>query len=189
MHYGGVCYYQEFLRVLQWREINTPEKSVWFCTCLAKTCIAQPEPDGGEGRISSTAATSFAENPHFWPLLTAHGSIHARFRTLQCGFQLGRLVFLASALLSMAASFGSSAAAAEPGRLVMIRVKGSDRMLSLCCAWAEAYHKVKPNVFVSLNGDGPDSPKFGALANGHCDLCVSTRAITKGEADRVRAGT
>jgi ABC-type phosphate transport system substrate-binding protein len=109
---------------------------------------------------------------------------------LQHATGLAGVAVLASALLSEAAFLPASGAAplAKSGS-TPIRVRGSARMFTLAAGWAEAYHRVKPSVLVDVSGDGPDSPHFAALANGHCDLCVSTRAITKEEADRVKAGT
>ena len=43
---------------------------------------------------------------------------------------------------------------APTGKTVEIRMKGSDTMIQLATAWAEAYRKVKPNVFVNANGGG-----------------------------------
>ena len=43
-----------------------------------------------------------------------------------------------------------------------ITMKGSDTMVQLATGWAEAYHKVKPNVQVDANGGGTGTG-FAAL--------------------------
>ena len=45
----------------------------------------------------------------------------------------------------------------EPGskNIVEIRTKGSDTMIQLATAWAEAYRKKNPAVMVNANGAGP----------------------------------
>jgi phosphate transport system substrate-binding protein len=70
----------------------------------------------------------------------------------------------------------------------VIRVKGSDTMVQLASGWAEAYHKVKPNVQVDVNGGGTGTG-FAALQNNTCDICNASREIKKEEIDKVKAIT
>ena len=77
--------------------------------------------------------------------------------------------------MALMLSFGlhHSARAAD---IRVIRVKGSDTMVQLATAWAEAYHKVKPNVNVDANGGGSGTG-FAALQNDTCDICDASREI------------
>jgi len=59
---------------------------------------------------------------------------------------------------------------ADKKKNVEIRVKGSDTMVQLATGWAEAYRKVKPNVFISPNGGGSGTG-FAALQDNTCDIC------------------
>jgi phosphate transport system substrate-binding protein len=68
----------------------------------------------------------------------------------------------------------------------VIRVKGSDTMVQLATAWAEAYHKVKPNVNVDANGGGSGTG-FAALQNETTDLCNASREIKKDEIEKIKA--
>jgi phosphate transport system substrate-binding protein len=77
------------------------------------------------------------------------------------------------------------AAGAKP---VEIRVKGSDTMIQLATAWAEAYRKVKPGVFVSANGGGSGTG-IAALQNNNTDICNASREIKPEERERVKAAT
>jgi phosphate transport system substrate-binding protein len=61
-------------------------------------------------------------------------------------------------------------------------------MWQLATAWAEAYHKVKPEVFINMNGDGPGTG-LAALANGFCDLALLGRKIRPDEAERIKSGS
>ena len=61
-----------------------------------------------------------------------------------------------------------------------ITVKGSDTMVQLATGWAEAYRKVKPNVFVNANGGGTGTG-FAALQNNTTDIADASRPIKAAE--------
>ena len=69
-----------------------------------------------------------------------------------------------------------------------IRAKGSDTMIQIATAWAEAYRKVKPNVMINANGGGSGTG-IAALQNGTADLCNSSREIKNEEAEKIKAAT
>jgi phosphate transport system substrate-binding protein len=73
-------------------------------------------------------------------------------------------------------------------KTVEIRVKGSDTMVQLATGWAEAYRKVKPNVFVNANGGGTGTG-FAALQNNTCDICDASREIKSEEAEKTKSVT
>jgi phosphate transport system substrate-binding protein len=76
----------------------------------------------------------------------------------------------------------------QTGTAAVIRVKGSDTMIQLATAWAEAYHKVKPSVQVDPNGGGTGTG-FAALQNNTCDICDASREIKKDEAEKTKSVT
>jgi phosphate transport system substrate-binding protein len=78
--------------------------------------------------------------------------------------------------------------ASDPKKVAEIRMKGSDTMIQLATAWAEAYRKVKPNVFVNANGGGTGTG-FAALQNNSTDICCASREIKKEEGDKVKSVT
>jgi phosphate transport system substrate-binding protein len=80
---------------------------------------------------------------------------------------------------------GGGGATAKP---VEIRVKGSDTMIQLATAWAEAYRKVRPNVYVNANGGGSGTG-IAALQNNNTDLCNASRDIKPEEREKVKAAT
>lgn len=69
-----------------------------------------------------------------------------------------------------------------------IRAKGSDTMIQLSTAWAEAYKNVNPNVQVNATGGGSGTG-LAALQNGTTDLCMSSREIKPEEAAKVKSAT
>lgn len=71
---------------------------------------------------------------------------------------------------------------------IEIRMKGSDTMIQLGTAWAEAYRKVKPNVFVNANGGGTGTG-FAALQNNTTDVCMASREIKGEEKEKTKAAT
>jgi phosphate transport system substrate-binding protein len=61
-------------------------------------------------------------------------------------------------------------------------------MIRLATAWAEAYRKVRPNVFVSASGGGSGTG-LAALQNNNTDICIASRELKREEGDRVKAAT
>ena len=93
----------------------------------------------------------------------------------------------AGATTLLIAGFGLGSVGASLAADV-IRVKGSDTMVQLASGWAEAYHKVKPDVQVDANGGGTGTG-MAALQNNTCDICDASREIKKEEIDKVKAIT
>jgi len=94
--------------------------------------------------------------------------------------------------IRLGAVFTTIAAVAGPPRTaaapVEIRVKGSDTLVQLATAWAEAYRKVNPDVLINVNGGGTGTG-FAALQNGSTDICNASRDIKKEEAEKVKSAT
>jgi phosphate transport system substrate-binding protein len=64
--------------------------------------------------------------------------------------------------------------------------KGSDTMVNLALAWAEAYRQVDPAVNISVTGGGSGTG-IAALINGTVDLANASRQIKPEEIDEARA--
>lgn len=76
-------------------------------------------------------------------------------------------------LLAGCARSGSSSA---PGGAKPIENIGSDTIVNLALAWAEAYQKINPNVRISVTGGGSGTG-LAALINGTADIANASRAI------------
>ena len=63
---------------------------------------------------------------------------------------------------------------------------GSDTMVNLAQAWAEAYHDVDPNVSVEVSGGG-SGIGVAALINGTCDIANSSRKLEAEEEEKATA--
>ena len=61
-----------------------------------------------------------------------------------------------------------------------IQNKGSDTLVNVAQAWAEAYHKVNPEVAVAVSGGGSGTG-IAALINGTVDIANASRKIKKKE--------
>ena len=61
-----------------------------------------------------------------------------------------------------------------------LQIKGSDTMVNLCQAWAEAFMARHPQVTVAVTGGGSGTG-VAALISGTCDLAASSRQITPKE--------
>ena len=75
---------------------------------------------------------------------------------------------------------GSSEGGGKKGGEIALQNIGSDTMVNLAQAWAEAYHGVKPGVSVEVVGGG-SGVGIAALINGTCDIANSSRSLEKEE--------
>jgi phosphate transport system substrate-binding protein len=88
---------------------------------------------------------------------------------------------LLGAVLAIALS--SSLALAAGGSL---QIKGSDTMVNLGQAWAEAFMKKQPDAMVAVTGGGSGTG-IAAMINGTCDIAESSRAMKPEEIDQAKA--
>lgn len=71
-------------------------------------------------------------------------------------------------------------------RTVSIQNIGSDTMVNLAQAWAEAYTKVDPSISVEVAGGG-SGIGVAALLNGTCEIANSSRHLEPEEAEKAKA--
>ena len=117
-------------------------------------------------------------------------------RVQLCATSFGAVAILASVLSltgcgkrdSADGRAGGDQPAASSQKPVEIRIKGSDTMIQLATAWAEAYRKVKPNVFVNASGGGTGTG-FAALQNNTTDICNASREIKPEEGEKTKSVT
>ncbi len=91
------------------------------------------------------------------------------------------MIFLGFSLVgfSLTGCAFSGASGADSGSsapVTSIQNKGSDTMVNLALAWAEAYQGVNPQVSVSVTGGGSGTG-ITALANNTVDIANASRAI------------
>lgn len=102
---------------------------------------------------------------------------------------LKRLIFLAWAVLFGLASCtarGTPGGTAAPGGRTTIENKGSDTMVNLALAWAEAYGPLHPEVEIAVTGGGSGTG-IAALINKTVDMANASRQITPGERAQAEA--
>ena len=103
-------------------------------------------------------------------------------------------ILLATSLLIAAVAVTSicigttRAKAADKKKKVEIRAIGSDTLVQLATAWAESYRKVKPNVFVNVNGGG-SGVGIAKLIQGETDICNASREMKPEEKAKLKAAT
>ncbi|HOM98776.1 MAG TPA: phosphate ABC transporter substrate-binding protein [Acidobacteriota bacterium] len=68
----------------------------------------------------------------------------------------------------------------DSARRAVIQNKGSDTLVNVAQAWAEAYKKVNPNVAVAVSGGGSGTG-ISALLNGTVDIANSSRRLSDEE--------
>jgi phosphate transport system substrate-binding protein len=71
------------------------------------------------------------------------------------------------------------------GSRTLIQNKGSDTLVNVAQAWAEAYGAINPNVAVAVTGGGSGTG-FSALINGTVDIANASREIRESEIESVR---
>jgi phosphate transport system substrate-binding protein len=87
-------------------------------------------------------------------------------------------------LITMTAALLSACGGGE--RRQVIQNKGSDTLVNVAQAWAEAYQTVNPNVVVAVSGGGSGTG-IAALINGTVDIANASRAIKDSEIEQARA--
>jgi len=95
------------------------------------------------------------------------------------------IILILVSLSSTACSSGSTDGQASD-QLVSIQNKGSDTMVNLALAWAEAYQTVKPNILIAVTGGGSGTG-ITALANNTVDIANASRAIKPEEIAAMQA--
>ncbi len=87
---------------------------------------------------------------------------------------------LACAVVLTACDGPASAQPSSSGTQKIIEDIGSDTIVNLALAWAEAYQKVNPGVRISVSGGGSGTG-LAALINGTADIANASRQITDQE--------
>ncbi len=80
----------------------------------------------------------------------------------------------------------AAAGAAAPQKAKAVQIKGSDTMVNLGQAWAEAFSKRTPAVNIAVTGGGSGTG-ITALINGTCDVAESSRAMEDKEIKQAEA--
>jgi phosphate transport system substrate-binding protein len=89
-------------------------------------------------------------------------------------------LFLLSVLLLTACGRPASAQSSSGDPQQTIEDVGSDTIVNLALAWAEAYQKVNPNVRISVSGGGSGTG-LAALINGTTNIANASRQIKQEE--------
>lgn len=86
------------------------------------------------------------------------------------------IIFLSSFILTSCGFSNSSAEVTSDSSTQYIENKGSDTIVNLALAWAEAYQAKYPNVRISVTGGGTGTG-IAALVNGTVDIANASRKI------------
>jgi ABC-type phosphate transport system substrate-binding protein len=102
----------------------------------------------------------------------------------------GQKIVEASGYVPLPANLRLPAAAAGPagGTKTTIQVKGSDTMVNVAQAWAEAYKKIAPHVEIEVSGGG-SGQGIAALIKGTIDICNASRNMKTEEIEQAKKNT
>jgi len=98
--------------------------------------------------------------------------------------RIGVVVLLA--LLPLLAACGATSSGAVTAPATGIQNKGSDTMVNLALAWAEAYGRIRPELQVAVTGGGSGTG-IAALINGTVDMANASRQIKDEEVSAAQA--
>ena len=79
----------------------------------------------------------------------------------------------------------AAAFAANVGATEVIQNKGSDTLVNVAQAWAEAYSKVDPNVAIAVSGGGSGTG-IAAMINGTVDIANASRKMKAKEIKKAK---
>jgi phosphate transport system substrate-binding protein len=100
---------------------------------------------------------------------------------------MGMLKYLITiATLILLAACQASGTQSPPSASAYIENKGSDTMVNLALAWAEAYQALHPEVSLSVTGGGSGTG-IAALINNTVGIANASRAIKQVEIDEAKA--
>lgn len=108
--------------------------------------------------------------------------------TIGSANRAARWLLAAFLLLVFAGACGPRAAQGKPAPsgIQTIQNKGSDTLVNLALAWAEAYARVKPDVRISVTGGGSGTG-IAALFNGTVDIANASRSLSNEEKEKARS--
>jgi phosphate transport system substrate-binding protein len=95
------------------------------------------------------------------------------------------IVLLLAVTLSAGCTPSSGSASAASGQRT-IQNKGSDTMVNLALAWAEAYREERPDVAIAVTGGGSGTG-IAALINATVDIANASREMKDNEIEQARA--
>jgi phosphate transport system substrate-binding protein len=121
-------------------------------------------------RIPSTPALTSGQP---WPL---------RFRRLRMGW----LLLLVGLIAACQPPSSSSGAPAPANVTAIIENKGSDTLVNLALAWAEAFRRLAPDVRISVTGGGTGTG-IAAMINGTVHIANASREMKAEEKTAARA--
>lgn len=103
------------------------------------------------------------------------------------GIRIAPMLLLALLPILVACGPGVEESGTEaPGRATSIQNKGSDTLVNVALAWAEAYGQIKPEVQVAVTGGGSGTG-IAALINGTVDMANASRKIKEEERTKAEA--
>jgi phosphate transport system substrate-binding protein len=99
-----------------------------------------------------------------------------------------RLLPLVVVLLSPVMLLCQKKTSDKADKVEIIQVKGSDTMVNVAQAWAEAYKLVEPEVEIEVSGGG-SGVGIAALTKGAIDIATASRNIKTEESEEVKRNT
>lgn len=113
------------------------------------------------------------------------GNFRTQLRLAAVALLLGLAAALLAANLGGCSKGGEEGGEAAKPAATVIQVKGSDTMVNVAQAWAEAYAKVAPDVEVEVSGGG-SGVGIAALIRGTVDIADASRDMKPQEIEAAK---
>lgn len=99
---------------------------------------------------------------------------------------LSKILLITLILLISSSCAASSSTPANASEQAYIENKGSDTIVNLALAWAEAYQDVEPELRISVTGGGSGTG-IASMINGTVNIANASRPIKQDEIEQARA--
>ncbi len=96
------------------------------------------------------------------------------------------LLLVAGLLLTACRDDGDGSSQSSGGQQRTLQNKGSDTLVNVALAWAEAYQEIEPDVPIAVTGGGSGTG-IAALINGTVDIANASRSMKENEIEEARA--
>jgi phosphate transport system substrate-binding protein len=99
-----------------------------------------------------------------------------------------RATIVALSAACLLGALGCSSRVGVDDTFATVRVTGSDTMVNVAQAWAEAYHKVHPEISIPVKGGG-SGVGIADLCAGKIEIATASRAMQPDEIERAKTNT
>lgn len=111
--------------------------------------------------------------------------LHVDKKTVQVAKRM-IVLLLAFFVLTACVARNETTGSGQEGTVRSIQNKGSDTLVNIALAWAEAYREIEPDISIAVTGGGSGTG-IASLINGTVDIANASRAMKESEIEEAQA--